>query len=114
MYAHILNRPYRYIAIACILLFLASLIAVFSYIKWREVYYFGTVTHVDDSAITITDPKLGERTIELTDSTIIKIGKHRVEQVSVGQRLIIIAEPDLDGSYHAESIRIVGPSSPNN
>ena len=66
-----ISKKYRYLLIGVALLLLAALIAVFSYAKWHDVNYFGKVLSVQENSVIISDLKVGERTILITDKTII-------------------------------------------
>lgn len=76
------------------------------YRKWKEGRYFGRVVDVGPQSVIIAEGKLGERTIGIAPSTVMKRGRRNVPELAVGDYVIVLARPAA-GGLQATLVRVV-------
>lgn len=73
---------------------------------WRQTYYFGEVRSVTSNRIAIADPDILERTVFLSDATVVVRGRETIELPAVGDRVAIVEGKDEYGKDKAVFVRV--------
>jgi len=97
---------------ACIVVIaiaLLSFVAMRSYIHWTESSYYGEIVEITNEGFLVKETETIVRTVFLTEHTLIKRGRHSLNNgLNVGDKVIIIGSPDGAGRIEAKLIRLIG------
>lgn len=80
-------------------------LSIHTYYAWHDKQYFGEIVQVTDTSITISDKRIGTRTLEIHPDTIIKKG--RVSEITLAKGMSVIITTSRGDNQHASFIRVV-------
>ncbi|KKW35628.1 hypothetical protein A2852_01910 [Candidatus Adlerbacteria bacterium RIFCSPHIGHO2_01_FULL_54_23] len=79
--------------------------------QWREQQHIGEVVSAAEDRIVISDVRGRERTVRMSEQTVIRKGRTTVGPPEVGDRLMVIGKNE-NGSIDAVLIRILDNKGP--
>ncbi|MEK7649875.1 MAG: DUF5666 domain-containing protein [Patescibacteria group bacterium] len=89
------------------------LMGVHNYLRWQGSQYFGEVLRMTEGGFVVSDIKVGERTIDVGQETVVRRGRQEQDDgLQVGDRVMIVGESTPSGHIRAGLIRIIedGPA----
>lgn len=80
-------------------------LSIHTYYSWHDKQYFGEIVQVTDTSITISDKRIGTRTLEIHQDTVVKKG--RISEVALMEGMSVIITTSRSNNQHASFIRVV-------
>lgn len=80
-------------------------LSIHTYYSWHDKQYFGEIINITETSITISDKRIGARTLEIHQDTVIKKG--RESGVTLMQGMSVFITPNRTNNKRAGFIRVV-------